>query len=387
MAGLPRFSASPSLSSTQQGFVYIVSLLLVMLLTMSSASVLVRSVSEAGQTERFDSQMVALHLAEAGVDQAARNLGTPTTTSDDVTSLNLPTGTFTVDPPVPLGSQRWRVTAHGTSPSDQGNPRHVEAILQLTPQSVFQYPLFGKNTVDLKKGSLTDSYNSSLGSYDPATAGQQGHVATNSTAAQSIRLRAGTAVNGQVIVGPGMATPSGAVELDTSVLITGTPSIVSAPQAMELPAIDLSGLTCGGDLNLPKNGTFTFAEANSPYCYTRINADQGSVITVSGDVVIYTSEVDFDKNLNVNATGRPTQLLLQIYGTSDVVIDKEGTFVGAIYAPEARARLKKVAEFYGALVAKDVEIDKESKFHYDESLQTVGPAGSYQVSVISWREP
>ena len=92
------------------------------------------------------------------------------------------------------------------------------------------------------------------------------------------------------------------------------------------------------------------------------------------------------KHLSVNAGGKPTQLLLSMYGSSDVVIDKEGMFVGGLYAPSAWVRLKKKDDFYGAIVAKDIEIDKDSNFHFDEALTHVGPAGSYQTSIIEWRD-
>ena len=93
-------------------------------------------------------------------------------------------------------------------------------------------------------------------------------------------------------------------------------------------------------------------------------AEKNSQIVVSGDVVVYAESVDFDKNLSVNEGGKPTQLLLNIYGSSDVVIDKEGTFVGGLYAPNSRVRLKKK----------------------DEAISKIGPAGSYKTSVIEWRD-
>lgn len=364
----------------RRGFVYAFSLLIIFLLTIAGTSVLIRSAAELDLSERFGNLNAAFHLAEAALDHAISNLRSGNT--ETIASTAFPGGTYSAEI-VFLGGSRYRIAAHGLS---TGNQRALEAIVQLTPRSVFRSPLFGKDSVDMKKGGLTDSFDSSQGAYHPSTAGSNGSIVTNNTAASSIRLRQGTAVNGQLIVGPGLADPTSAVSVDETVIITGTPTIVSASQAMSLPAVDTTGLSCTGDLNLPKNGTFTFQQANSPYCFNKINADQGSVIEVSGNVVVYANQVDFDKHLDVNANGKPTQLLVQVYGTSDVVIDKEGTFVGALYAPGARVRLKKEVGFYGSLVGKSAEIDKESLFHFDEALKSVGPAGSYDVSVISWRD-
>lgn len=230
------------------------------------------------------------------------------------------------------------------------------------------------------------SYDSSLGAYDPLTAGQHGNIATNGISGASINLRKGSAINGQLIVGPGLADPMTAVSMASDVVVTASPIAVSAPQALDMPAVTTAGITCASDLNLPKNATFTLTQAGSPYCFKQINADSGSKIAVSGNVVVYAETVDFDKNLSVNEGGKPTQLLLNVYGSADVVIDKEGTFVGGLYAPESRVTLKKKNDFYGAIVAEDIEADKDSNFHYDESLKNVGPAGNYETSIIAWRD-
>ena len=375
----------------RRGTVLVLSCLLVALVAVYGSAIMVRGLTEQRAAQRAVRLAWAFEAAEAGLDQAITQLrananwsgATYTTTLQggyDVTITN-------------LSSTVKRLTVTGHYPSNITTTygyqkRRVEGTLQVSPQSIFQYPLFGKDSVDLKKAALTDSYNSDQGSYDPHHPGQQGDVATNSTASNSVTLKKGTTVNGQVIVGPGMADPSPAVDQDEDAVITATPAIVSASQTLTLSAIDTTGMSCTTDLDLPKNGTFTFYESNSPYCYNHINSDKDSVITVSGNVKVYASQVNFDKNLNVNAGGRPTQFILSIYGTQDVTIDKDGTFVGGLYAPNAKVRLKKQVGFYGALAAKNVTVDKESAFHYDEALKNVsGPTtGNSNVQLLSWRE-
>ena len=370
----------------EQGLVLVVSLGILVFLTLLGSSFLVRSLHESQLSGRFQARHQALSLAEASVDVALHQLHAGN--AADVATTALGSGTYWAQITDPsedptLGSLMYRVNGHGLQVLEQ---RDTEVLAQLAPTSVFQYPLFGNDTIDLKKGALTDSYNSSVAPYDPAHPGQNGTIATNGTASESVELKQGTVVNGQVVVGPGLANPSTAVSTDGSTIITGNPPVVSAQQALIVSAVDTSGMSCSTDLKLPKNATFTFYESHGPYCYNKIDADQGSVITVSGNVQVYANRVDFDKNLSVNVTGNPPQFVLYIYGTHEVAIDKDGTFVGAIYAPQAKVRLKKQAEFYGALLAEEVEIDKESTFHYDEALKAVGPAGSYGVSVVHWRD-
>ncbi len=370
----------------ERGLVLVVSLGILVFLALLGSSFLVRGLHENQLSNRFQTRQRALSLAEASADVALSQLRAGNTA--DVATAALGSGTYWAQVADPsedptLSSLMYRINGHGLQAAEQ---RDTEVLAQLVPKSVFQYPLFGNDTIELKKGAFTDSYNSSLAPYDPNNPGQKGTIATNATASGSVELKQGTVVNGQVVVGPGLANPSTAVSTDGSTLITGNPPVVSATQALLVSAVDTSGLSCNTDLKLPKNSTFTFDESHGPYCYNKIDADQGSVITVSGNVQVYANQVDFDKNLSVNVTGKPPQFLLYIYGTQDVVIDKDGTFVGAIYAPQAKVKLKKQVDFYGALLGDEITISKESKFHYDEALTTVGPAGSYGVSVVHWRD-
>lgn len=368
---------------SRRGMVVVLSLGLVALLGALGSSLLLRSVHESQLETRSLRRHNAFFLAESAVDHAISNLRANNTAN--LSTALLATGSYWAEV-ADLGSQRYQITAHGLAASEQ---RNADVVVQRTGQSLFRYPLFAKDGVRVKKDGLTNSYDSRLGSYNPATAGNQGTIATNNTAAGSIELRKNTAVNGQVIVGPGLADPTVAVSMDASVVITGTPSIVSAPSPLSLPAvIPPSSPSCGTDLVLPKDATYTFTASNSPYCFNAIKADKNSVVAVVGDVVVYAGSLDFDKHMDVNAGGKPTQLLIQIYSDNDVVIDKDGTFKGAIYAPNSKVRLKKETDFFGAIAAEEVQLDKTSQFHYDEALASLsyGPMGSYEVSILSWRE-
>ena len=367
----------------QRGSAVLLTLGVVVVLTTLGSSLLLRSLNENQLGRRSAARQRAFFLAEAAADHAISNLRA--NERGDIQTTPLLTGTYWAEI-APAGGLRYLITAHGSSGGEQWD---VEVVVQQEGRSLFQLPLLGAESVKLKKNGLTDSYDSRLGPYDPETAGQRGDVGTNATGEDSIVLQQGSSINGQVIVGPGIADPSEAVSTDGSVVITGAPPIVSAAQAVDLPPVDTTGLSCDQDLYLPKEATFTFTESGSPYCYNEIKAEKDSVIAVSGDVVVYANRVDFDKHLQVNAGGSPTQLILQIASDDDVDIDKDGSFVGAIYAPRSRVRLKKETDFYGAIAAERVEIDKKSQFHYDEALgdSDDGPIGSYEVSVLSWREP
>ena len=373
------------------GSVYIFSLTVMISLAVFAGALLVQSLSGVQISERHVDDTAALHFAEAAVDQALRNL-----TVNNVAALSttvLSNGTYWAEM-APEGTLQQRVTAHGRNANEQ---RDLDVVIQLTPQSIFKQSLFGDSGVRIKKGAFTDSYDSRLVSqYDPDTANQKGNVGTNATGQASIEVRQGSAVNGQLVVGTGMANPLDAVSIDADVIVTADPDAVSASQNLLMVPIDTNSVTCDvgdftTDLNVAQNTDNNFdADDGVIYCYDDIVMKKNSSISVTGNVKVYaeTLTVDKNSNTNINNGGKPTQLLMYIYGSGTVNFDKEGVFSGAIFAPEATINFKKSIEIFGAIVGDYVDVDKEAKFHFDEALADItgGPTGIYKTDVISWRE-
>ena len=52
------------------------------------------------------------------------------------------------------------------------------------------------------------------------------------------------------------------------------------------------------------------------------------------------------------------------------------TFVGTIYAPNAAIDIDSNFELFGAIVARSLHLDSDSKIHYDESLATMSSSSS-----------
>jgi hypothetical protein len=155
---------------------FVAALGIVMVLAMGSATLLMRGVTECTISERSRSQAVAFQLADAAVDQAALNLRTPTDASDDMTTLTFSNGTFTIGELVntPIGSNVWQVVTEGSSTDDSTSSRSLEVTFQLTPQSIFQYALFGDQGVSVSGSAITNSYDSTTGPFDD-TPGSPGY--------------------------------------------------------------------------------------------------------------------------------------------------------------------------------------------------------------------
>ncbi len=369
--------------AARRGSVYVVALMFLLLLSSYSASILMRGAVGLNASQRYGYRNAAFSLAEAAVDLALMKIRTDDMTAVPTTALGGGSCWAEIVATAPLIRT---ITAHGLASGVQSN---VEVVVQLAPKPVFQYGLFGAMGIRIDRGGLTDSYDSRQGPYDPLHAMSHGTIGTNNTASASIELKQGTAINGHVVVGSGLSDPLTAVAQDATVVITGIPPVLSAPQPLPLPAVDTSGLSCSQDLVLPKDGTFTFVQANSPYCYASISLGKNSAIQVSGDVQVYTGSLSVDKEstLNVNANGRPTQLVMMITSNSSVEFDKEGTFVGALYAPHSNVTFKKELDVYGSVVARHLEVNKDASFHYDEALkELVAPVAGYTTTILAWRD-
>lgn len=359
------------------------------------ATVLLWGVAGFGQStvavnasERYRGVFQAFHLAEAAVDEAIAQLRTGTISNVPTTSMATGTYWATIAALSDSPSGTYQIQAFGQV---SGIQQQVEAVVRQTPQSVFRYALFGYSQLKVKNGALTDSYNSTQGNYNPNSPGTNGNIGTNNIAAHSVRLSNGAAINGQVFVGLGVADPTTAVDNQGSI-ITGTPQIVSMTQALGQPAVSTAGLSCSQKLELKNGETFTLTQTSSPYCYAEVLVENSSTLEVSGNVMLYTGKLVVKNSalVNYSPTSKPApQLIVQITSTHHVLIDNSAQFVGAIYAPNAKADIKNSAILYGAIVAEEVVADNSASIHYDEALadQSAPPDTSYKVILRSWRVP
>ena len=398
----------------QRGSLYILSLGVVVLLTVASASLLVRGISETNGSERVRNQAIAFQLADAGVDQAALNLRTPLDSADDVTQKVLLGGQFTIDPPAnaPSGSATWQVTTHGASTADSANPRHIEATFQLVPESVFQFALFGDQQVNLGGNAISDSYDSRNGPYDSSTNhGHEGDVGTNAKTAGGIPVGASIFIDGQVAVGPNVADPASVVTGCTPTpscfapFITGgtdppsnTQDIVSQDASFPLPDVSPpAGLSCS-DYTITGGTQLTLSPTGGPlgngtYCYRNLTVQGNAQLTATGSVKVYlTGELIARGNSTIGVPSDPRAMTILMTPSSEATLE-EGTltgsteFYGALYGPKASLTISGNAEIYGSIIAKKIDVTGSAAIHYDQAMTDLTDVSNlYRTSLVSWRE-
>jgi len=396
--------------------VYLISLGVLVFLTMAGASALMQGVAQTAVSERSRDQLAALHLAEAGVDQAAINLRTPTDTLDDITTRTLAAGAFQVDTPMDsLDSLTWKVTTRGSSVYDPGLERGVEVVFALTPQSIFQYALFGEQGVSVSGHAETDSYDSRLGAYDENTnSGYEGDVGTNVTTFGGITVGGSIFVDGQAVVGPDVADPISVVSSSCgpsqpeciNAFITGGTSppsddqdVVSSSEPFPFPPVTVpAGLTCGDltiaggtqELLSPDGGPL----GNGSYCYHSLTVEGNAQLTPTGPVDVYlTGQLIARGNSSIGDPSNPKALLFLMTSSTEGATLEEGSltgstkFYGALYGPDAIIDIKGNAEVFGSIVAETVTVSGSAVIHYDEALTEMTDLSNlYTASVASWRE-
>src|SRR3989338_8058369 len=224
----------------QSAFLLITALVVIIAMVAVGAASLTRSATEIQASSRFSSAQQAFHLADASVDAALVNFQGGQL--NDLVLSTMAGGSYwaTVHP---VATLEYLINGHGLQGLDQ---RDVEVVVRLTPRSVFQFGLFGGNQVIISGQAITDSFDSSLGAYDPNAAGEEGDIGTNAVTAGGITISGSIAINSQIAVGPGVADPGsvGAISGGTA-LITGTPPVESQSVAMALPPLTVpEGLSC-----------------------------------------------------------------------------------------------------------------------------------------------
>ena len=388
---------------SQRGFIYAASLGVIILITIASASLLIRGVSETSLSERSRNQSGALQLAEAGVDRAVFNLRTDNAT---LVSETLPTGSFSLLSIAAEGADGRRVQVRGTDASEQ---RSVEVIIRQIPASVFEFALFGAQNLNVSGSAITDSYNSENGVYDSNNHDHNGDVGTNATTAGGVTVNGSIFIDGQVAVGPDVSDPTSVVTGYDPAFITGgtspasdTQDVLSTSSTFPMTSVDLppgidpatqcpdTTIQGGTELELtPTGGPLS----NGTYCYRNLTVQGNAKLTASGNVTVYlTGTLTARGDSVIGNPLNPMAMAMLMVSNAQATLE-EGTFTGStqfyggLYGPDATITVQGNAEVFGSVVGKVVNVTGSAAIHYDEAMtQRNDISNLFKTSVVSWRE-
>jgi Tfp pilus assembly protein PilX len=404
------------------------SLLLVLVLTMLGAALLLRSVNENKVASRTTHSAQAFWLAESGIQQTIWDINQNNctgfvrqgTATACVACNNCGTGNKTMavsvagagDYDVVMDVNNTTATSTGYYPS-RTNAKKIQRRVQATfgQTSPFTYGVFAQGQVTLANNTFIDSYNSSLGNYDPVTnSGTNGDVGSNGTTAGIISIGSNISVGGGVSTATG-----GTVTVGNGTVITG--GISTQPTAVTLTPVQvpasLTNLASGGTLSVAGNGTVNLGGGN--YKYTNLNMGNNSTLNVTGNVALYftgaTSVTTGNGvHINLNSGGSlkvyvdgvltlPNNVTFtnpgnkaenfQVYstytGTNGISIGNNGPLGVALYAPQTNVSIANNGDLYGSIIGKTVLVNNGSAIHFDETLNNL-PVQVGTSGVASWQE-
>jgi hypothetical protein len=265
--------------------------------------------------------------------------------------------------------------------------RSVEGILRV--QSMFDYALFAKDSIELKNSATIDWVNNEPNDWPM-------QVGTNSINDGAITLMSSTTINGDVVVGVG-GDPASVINAHSGVSITGDTYAMFSKAifpSVIVPAW-LASMASGGDI---KNTTTISVSGK----YTSINLKNSDKLTITEPVVLYITgnitlgnsaqidiggplDTDNDASLIIylagnfesknssqinNLTADAKRFTLYCLDSCTQLVVKNGcNFYGAIYAPNASIDLDNSGNIYGSIVGRTFVLRNSATFFYDAALR------------------
>ena len=397
----------------------------------------------------------SLVVAEAGVDEALALMNSGVQ-SNSFVSLPLWTsaggGVFKNDtnrPACKFGTSYYQVfitnsfigsnpvvVARGYVPGPVGSPVLSRTVrVQTQPRTTFPVkgPMIVVQGFNANGNNVgTDSFDSTVGPYNPTNAGALGDVICLTTNANSLAIGNGK-INGTVRTPPGgvqgiTATVGSNGSVGDNAYVSGGSTGFEAGHFQDnftlgdfpdatlpnapvwyLPTsgtapdgLTYNNLLTGGNYQIANlTGSVYVGQPNTVlYVTTSINIGSGGggtaapqiYIAPGASLTVYMGGATTSINGNglVNATGQAKNF--QYYGlpgNTTINITGNGAFYGTIYAPEADLNLKgsgntSTDDFTGASITKTTTMTGNFNFHYDQSLVYLTTLGGYDAT--GWQE-
>lgn len=411
----------------EKGFVLILGIVVMAFLLLLMAPFLFQLTNQHRSTERSSRYITAFSLAEAGVERAIWELnhGDITSWDGDNSARTLNISDFQSSEGNVIGSIDIKIinpdsenpvieaTGKVSGAAPVKTMRTAQVVLKRDePPPLFDYAVFGKETIDVNSNALVDSYDSRISNYGGTNVGFRGNVGTNSTAYGSIDLAANAKIYGSAYTGP-ESNPETTIITRSNALITGERGTLSEEKS--IPSVGApENIAYIGAYYLDGTNVDTISESGA---YTSFRLRSNAKVTITGNVTIYVSG-DFSMQSNTqleiaegasltlilgssfeqesntqmnNLTKKPSNLV--ILGTDSfsgqMQWNSNTQFWGAVYVPAANVDFNSNADFYGAIVGRSVNsISSNAKIHYDVALANsiVNFDGDFPFVVKSWQE-
>jgi len=340
----------------------------------------------------------------------------------------------------PTTVQTWRLTSEGSITGIRGAKVQVSATLEQPVVPTFKYAAFATDqscsALQFGGGGTTDSYDSSaaLSGGRPVTANNTGNVGTNGNLATNGNP---TTINGTLSTprtGVGTCS-SGNITAWTSSSGTVTGGLVQLPQTVVYPTPNIpadgtldittnsgcpssAAMTLAGGACTPGSGNIALAPTTPGGTMTLHN------LSLTGNKDLHLAAGTYNINtlsetgstqlvldstpviLNVTGTGggtvvqltgggltntsgnyNPQSFQILYAGTGTISLKGGAASVGLLYAPNASFSFAGNADWYGAVIGKDMTDMGGTAVHYDRQLQKSAlMVGPWMLDSFSWKK-
>jgi hypothetical protein len=264
------------------------------------------------------------------------------------------------------------ITVHGGS----ANTTITRGVRMEYKQSFRSHVLIGLNSVTMSSSAYTDSYNSSKGAYNPATAGKNGNISSDG----NITLSNTAKVNGDARPGP-LKT----VTLNDTASVTGLKLPMST--AIVYPSVTLPvGITSLGDINI-SSGTQNLA--GGTYLIRNLTLSGTATINWTGPVTLYIqNSYNVSGNVVINAyQNNPKNRVINFLPTCTTATwTGTNTCVGDLYAPNTDFVVSGSVQKFGRIIAKSINNSSTGGMHADDALPQPGGMSSYAPDATTYEE-
>lgn len=309
--------------------------------------------------------------------------------------------------------QIWEITSQGYATGIRNATVQVVATYEKPGVRIFGYGVFATGTacptITMGGGALTDSYDSSAGTYAATAQTTNGDVGTNG----SLTITGNAAIKGNAYLvnvtngicplatysntsnvgisgngGAPIATGS-AQTFNTPVYSNPSPAlttITAYTNNVSLPPGNYNNvqLSAGKTLTLSP-GTYNFNSLTlSGNSTLAINSGGPVILQIAGAGVLVNA-LDLSGGTVSNSGGVPANLQIVYSGTLPIVLSGGAAASGVVYAPNSPITMSGQAPWFGSIISKTFNDSGGAAVHYDRSLGTaLVKSGSFQLIGFSW---
>ena len=282
-----------------------------------------------------------------------------------------------------------------------GGRATLSLVVEKGGQSVAALGIYSDEELGVPDGAKIDAYDSSLGTYESQVGGTVPLQLGSSQGVSVTEVQLSTEIHGDVVPGVG-----------ETVTITGEPTITGnqTPRSINpaLPAVTVPSVSMTASTVHTSSTPLSLPPGSYGYTALRV-APLAKVVLHGPSRVVFgnlsidpTATIEFDTtlgNVDVYVTGTltlgdgsylattgtdPSQVTIQLSGSTTSVVHPEGDLYGSIYGPEATVDFGSTLELFGALIAKEILLQAGTTIHFDQHLAVLG-ARSTLPTLYSWR--